>query len=153
MLLMHVLTSSQALLSGGLPSTLRRLLATSPLFSSTTTSASSVLRSTDQLLEVGFRSSSAGAVHEDARAVSRFALALGMVRTRHKPSSKRSCRETIRHDKSDMPLWQVVTLASNLLPRMPPTEQEKASAAASAATSAAAAAAAMAASGSRSAGT
>jgi len=50
---------------------------------------------------------------------------------------------------------QVVTLASNLLPRMPPTEQEKASAAASAATSAAAAAAAAAAcaaSGSRAAG-
>ena len=43
---------TQALLSGGLPSTLRRLLATSPLFSSSTTSASSVLRSTDQLLEV-----------------------------------------------------------------------------------------------------
>ena len=42
----------QALLSGGLPGTLRRLLATSTLFSSSTTSASSVLRSTDQLLEV-----------------------------------------------------------------------------------------------------
>lgn len=43
---------AETLLQSSLPETLRRLLASSPLFSSSTTSASSVLRSTDQLLEV-----------------------------------------------------------------------------------------------------
>ena len=43
---------AETLLQSALPETLRRLLASSPLFSSTSTSSSSVLRSTDQLLEV-----------------------------------------------------------------------------------------------------
>ena len=46
---------AETLLESGLPGTLRRLLASSPLFSSTATSSSSVLRSTDQLLEVRMR--------------------------------------------------------------------------------------------------
>ena len=43
---------AENLLTGGLPDTIRRLLRTSTLFSSSATSSSSVLRTNDQLLEV-----------------------------------------------------------------------------------------------------
>lgn len=43
---------AETLLSGELPDTVRRLLQTSTLFSSSTTSTASVLRTNDQLLEV-----------------------------------------------------------------------------------------------------
>ncbi len=43
---------AETLLKGSLPDTLQRLLRTSPLFTSGSTSAASVLRTNDQLLEV-----------------------------------------------------------------------------------------------------
>jgi E3 ubiquitin-protein ligase TRIP12 len=43
---------AETLLTGGLPDSIRRLLRTSTLFSTSATSTSSVLRTNDQLLEV-----------------------------------------------------------------------------------------------------
>lgn len=46
---------AETLLTRELPDTLRRLLRTSTLFSSSATSSASVLRTNDQLLEVGLK--------------------------------------------------------------------------------------------------